>query len=76
MTDAPLVSGPDLARTYHARAYADTWDLVEDYWRVMDYAARRPNLGSQALATRLDRPRSSVGSKTTPATRAVHRERE
>lgn len=60
MTDAPLASAKDLARTYHSRAYGDTWELVEDYWRVMDYAARRPNLGSQALASRLDLPRSRI----------------
>lgn len=60
MTDAPFVSPKDLARTYHSRAYGDTWELVEDYWRVMEYAARHPDLGSQALASRLDLPRSRI----------------
>ncbi len=58
--DAPLVSPGDLARTYRSRAYTDPWELVEDYWRVMDYSARRPDLGSQALASRLDLPRSRI----------------
>lgn len=58
--DALLVSAKDLARTYDSRAYGDSWELVEDYWRVMDYAARRPELGSQALASRLDLPRSRI----------------
>ncbi|MCH7659163.1 MAG: hypothetical protein IH933_00800 [Euryarchaeota archaeon] len=57
---APLVSPKDLARTYHSRAYADSWELVEDYWRVMDYAARNTALGSSALASRLDLPRSRI----------------
>lgn len=60
MADPLLVSPKDLARTYHSRAYGDTWELVEDYWRVMDYAARHPNLGSQALASRLDLSRSRI----------------
>lgn len=55
-----LVTSKDLARTYHSRAYTDSWELVEDYWRVMNYAAERPNLGSQALASRLDLPRSRI----------------
>lgn len=58
--DALLVSAKDLARTYDSRAYGDSWELVEDYWRVMDYAARRPELGSQALASRLELPRSRI----------------
>lgn len=60
MTDDPLVSPKDLARTYSSRSYADPWELVEDYWRVMDYAARNTNLGSSALASRLDLPRSRI----------------
>lgn len=58
--DAPLIAPVDLARTYHSRSYADTWELVEDYWRVIEYAAERPSLGSQALASRLDLPRSRI----------------
>lgn len=58
--DAPLVTPEDLARTYRSRSYADPWELVEDYRRVLDYAARRPDLGSQALASRLDLPRSRI----------------
>lgn len=61
MTDeTPIVSAKDLARTYDSRTYGNSWELVEDYWRVMDYAARRPELGSQALASRLELPHARV----------------
>ena len=55
---ARLAEGP--RSDVSLRAYGDTWELVEDYWRVMDYAARHPNLGLQALASRLDLPRSRI----------------
>lgn len=55
-----LISPADLAQTYRSHSYADPWELVEDYWRVINYAARRPELGSQALASRLDLPRSRI----------------
>lgn len=58
--DVLIVSSKDLARTYNSRAYGDSWEFVEDYWRVMDYATRRPELGSQALTSRLDLPRSRI----------------
>lgn len=58
--ETPIVSSQDLARTYKTRSYADPWDLVEDYWRVMNYAAKHPSLGSQALSSRLELPRSRI----------------
>ena len=58
--ETPLITPKDLARTYRSRSYADPWELVEDYWRVLESAARRPELGSQALASRLDLPRSRI----------------
>ncbi|KYH24509.1 hypothetical protein HAPAU_34920 [Halalkalicoccus paucihalophilus] len=60
MPDDSLASPKDLARTYNSRSYADPWELVEDYWRVVDYAARNTTLGSSALASRLDLPRSRI----------------
>lgn len=56
------VGGEELARTYNARAYADTWDLVLDYFDVLDYHARHPSRGSTAVGNALDLPRSRVRS--------------
>lgn len=49
-----------LARTYPARSYDDPWEAVTDYWRVMETASTHPELGSGAIATRLDLPRSRI----------------
>jgi hypothetical protein len=49
-----------LARTYETPSYADPWDAVEDYQRVIEYAADHPNRGSQAIATALELPRSRI----------------
>jgi len=56
----PLVTPEALARTYNAQSYADPWDAVEDYNRVMEYSGQHPNKGSCAVATALDLPRSRV----------------
>ncbi|ADB63899.1 hypothetical protein Htur_5011 (plasmid) [Haloterrigena turkmenica DSM 5511] len=60
MTDSPLVTERALARTYDSRAYADTWDAVDDYRRVRDYAHRNPSKGSSAIASALDLPRGRI----------------
>jgi len=49
-----------LARTYDPPGYADPWKVVEDYQRVIEYAADHPNRGSQAVATALELPRSRI----------------
>jgi len=54
------VQAQALARTYDARAYADTWDLVLDYFEVLDYHARHPTKRSTAVGNALDLPRSRV----------------
>ena len=60
MPPATLVSPPDLARTYDARAYSDPWEIVEDYQRVLEYTGRKPNVGSQHAASALDLPRGRI----------------
>lgn len=60
MSSSGLVSERALARTYDSRAYADTWDAVEDYRRVIDYHRRHPSKGSSAIASALDLPRGRV----------------
>jgi len=67
----PLPTPEALARTYHSHSYADPWNAVEDYNRVMEYQGRHPNKGSCAVANALDLPRSRVrpwldGSKPDP----------
>jgi len=49
-----------LARTYDPPSYDDPWAAVEDYQRVLDYTAAHPDLGSSAVASRLDLPRSRL----------------
>lgn len=60
MASAPLTTPQQLARTYNAQAYADPWEVVEDYQRYLEYAGRRPNAGSQRIASTLELPRSRV----------------
>ncbi len=49
---------PDaVARTYSHPSYDDP---VEDYRRVLEYAAENPTSGSQAIATALDLPRGRI----------------
>lgn len=49
-----------LARTYKPPAYADPWECVEDYREVIQTASKHPNLGSTALANRLELPRGRI----------------
>lgn len=49
-----------LARTYNPPSYPDPWECVEDYQRVIEYAAANPQKGSQAVSTSLDLPRSRI----------------
>lgn len=60
MTAAPLTTPQQLARTYSAQAYADSWEIVEDYQRFLEYTGRRPNAGSQRIASALELPRGRV----------------
>ena len=55
-----LVPPKEFVRTYDPRAYADPWECLEDYQRTIELAAEQPNLGSAALATRLELPRSRI----------------
>ncbi|SDM47038.1 hypothetical protein SAMN04487949_1772 [Halogranum gelatinilyticum] len=55
-----IATEQDLARTYKTPGYADPYDCVEDYRRVMRYASKHPNKGSQAVSTRVDLPRSRI----------------
>ncbi|MFC7115836.1 hypothetical protein ACFQH2_13995 [Natronoarchaeum sp. GCM10025703] len=64
-----------LARTYNVQNRADPWDAVEDYQEYLDVAARHPDSGSSALASKLEMPRGRIrawenGAKPDPA-RAV-----
>ena len=49
-----------LAEQYRGGRYAKPWEVVEQYREVLDYTARKPNLGSSAVAARLDLPRSRI----------------
>lgn len=60
--ETTFVKAHDLVRTYDARAYADTWALVEDYRKVLDYHARHPDRRSTAVGNALGLPRSRVRS--------------
>jgi len=49
-----------LARTYSDRVYPDPWEKVEDYQRVLAYAAEHPDAGRTAVGTALDLPSARV----------------
>lgn len=49
-----------LANTYSHPSYAETWGLVEDYWRFVEYAADHPQQKSSAVSSALDLPRGRV----------------
>ena len=71
----PNLSPKALARTYSSPTHADPWEAVEDYQQYLDVAARNPDSGSAALASKLEMPRGRIrswqdGSKPDPA-RAV-----
>lgn len=55
-----LVRPKAFVRTYASRSYADPWEAIEDYQRVLEFAAEHPNLGSSAVANRLDLPRGRI----------------
>lgn len=57
---AAPISAPALARTYSHPSYADPWECVEDYQRVLEYTGARPDAGSTAVASALDLPRSRI----------------
>ena len=56
----PLLTERELASTFDGGYYVDAWAAVEEYRRVMSYASRHPNRGSQAIASRLEIPRSRI----------------
>lgn len=58
--DAAIPDPRAVARTYDPSNYSDPWDLVTDYYHVKQEAARRPELGTAALATELDMPRGRI----------------
>ncbi|ELY73213.1 hypothetical protein [Natrinema pallidum] len=60
MPDADLVTERDLARTYDPPSYADAYDAVQDYRRVLAYHSRHPDKGSSAIASALELPRGRV----------------
>ncbi|OAQ54800.1 hypothetical protein HTG_04330 [Natrinema mahii] len=55
-----VISAHDFAQTYDGGAYADSWDTVEEYRKIMRYASKHPQKGSQAVATATDTPRSRI----------------
>lgn len=57
---APPISAPALARTYSHPSYADPWECVQDYQRVLEYTGARPDAGSTAVASAIDLPRSRI----------------
>lgn len=60
MTSGELIDERDLARTYDGGAYADPYDTVQEYRKVMRYASNHPNKGSHAVSTATDTPRSRI----------------
>ncbi len=56
----PIIDEQTLARTYNTPSYADPFDAVEDYRRIMAYHSRHPDMGSSALASRFDLPRGRI----------------
>ncbi|PGF15804.1 hypothetical protein CP556_06540 [Natrinema sp. CBA1119] len=59
-SDGPILGEKEIARTYNTPSYADPFDAVEDYRRVLDYASRHPNKGSSAISTALELPRGRI----------------
>ena len=59
ITDRTVVARA-LAEQYRGGRYAKPWEYVEQYREVLDYTARKPNLGSSAVAARLNLPRSRI----------------
>lgn len=55
-----LASSQAFVRTYNPRSHDDPWDLVEEYRRVVRYAAEHPSLSGGALSRRLNVPRSRI----------------
>ena len=51
-----------LARTYNHPSYADSYQAVQDYTRVIEAAAEHPNKGSTALSTLVELPRGRIRS--------------
>lgn len=49
-----------LAETYQGSRLPNPWERVQEYQRVIEYTAEHPNLGSSAVSTRLELPRSRI----------------
>ncbi|MDS0280002.1 hypothetical protein NDI85_19645 [Halomicroarcula sp. S1AR25-4] len=50
----------EFADTYDSASELSSWELVEQYQRVQEYAADHPRKGSAAVASALDLPRSRI----------------
>lgn len=55
-----IVSEVDFVRTYNTPSYEDPYDAVCDYERVLEWASKNPDRGSQAASTALELPRSRI----------------
>jgi hypothetical protein len=67
MPTTPLPSPEAFARAYDTPGYEDPYHAVEDYQRYVELAGEHSDLGSHALATRLDLPRGRVRAWTNGA---------
>ncbi|MBX0297868.1 hypothetical protein [Haloarcula nitratireducens] len=50
------------AGTYNSSSTASSWELVQQYQRVLEYTSKNPNKGSSAVASALNLPRSRIRS--------------
>lgn len=57
---AAETAAPALARLYNPPAYADAWECVEDYLRVIEYQAEHPDHGRTRVGRALDLPPGRV----------------
>lgn len=57
-----LVTAEDLASYYSQPGYAEAWDALEDYNKVLRYTGQHPNKGSAAVSSALELPRGRVQS--------------
>ncbi|WP_226043311.1 hypothetical protein [Natrinema sp. DC36] len=61
MSSPPVLATPTaLARTYNSQAYEDSWEIVEDYQRVLEYTGRNPNASAGRVASALSLPRGRI----------------
>lgn len=58
--DSELVGLEDFVATYDGGQYVDAMEAIEDYGRVMRHHQVNPDMGSSALAGRLEIPRGRI----------------